>query len=133
MGGFVALHHNKLRDIAGALLEQVYHDVPIEQILQPVEDNNLVLSTANTNDGAKLDVSARIFLIMSQKSFFDVRVFDPNISRYQSRSLEEFFAVNEQEKKGLYNRGTLEVEHASFIPLTFTMHGAMCIECRTFV
>ena len=133
MGGFVALCHNKLRDIAGALLEQVYHDVPIKQILQPVADNNLVLSTANTNDGAKLDVSARIFLIMSQKSFFDVRVFDPNVSRYQSRSLEQFFAVNEQEKKGLYNRGILEVEHASFIPLTFTMHRAMCIECRTFV
>ena len=36
MGRLVALCHNKLRDIAGALLEQVYHDVPIEQILQPV-------------------------------------------------------------------------------------------------
>ena len=31
----------------GALLEQVFHDVAIEPILQPVTDNNLVPSTAN--------------------------------------------------------------------------------------
>ena len=90
MGGFVALHHNKLRDIAGALLEQVYHDVPIEQILQPVADNNLVLSTANTNDGARLDVSPRIFLIMSQKSFLTSGYLTPTFHDTNPEVLKNF-------------------------------------------
>ena len=41
--------------------------------------------------------------------------------------------MNEREKKRLYNRRILEVEHASFTPLIFTIHGAMGTECRTFV
>ena len=65
----------------GALLEQVCHDVAIEPILQPVTDNNLVPSTANTNNGARLDVSARNFWITVQKALFYVIVFDLNASR----------------------------------------------------
>ena len=57
----MTLRHKKLRDISYALLEEVYHDVVIEPILHAVTDNNLVLSTADTNDGARLDVSARSF------------------------------------------------------------------------
>ena len=101
--GFVTLRHSKLRGITGALLEEVCHDVAIEPILQPVTDNNLVPSTVNSNDGARLDVSARSFWITGQKAFFDVKVFDPNASRHQSKSLRQCFAVNEREKKRLYN------------------------------
>ena len=41
--------------------------------------------------------------------------------------------MNEREKKRLYNRRILEVEHASFTPLIITTYGAVGIECRTFV
>ena len=68
-GGFVALQHNKLRDITGVLLEEVCHDVAVEPILQPVPDNNLVPSTANSNNGARLDVSARSIWIAGLKAF----------------------------------------------------------------
>ena len=61
-----------------------------------------------------------------------MRVFGPNASRYQSRSLEQCFAVNEREKKPPYNKGNLEVENASFTSLTFTVQGAVGMECRTF-
>ena len=88
---------------------------------QPVSDNNLVPSTGNTNGGARLDVSAWSFWITGQKAFFDVRVFDPNASRYQSKSLKQCFVVNEREKKLLYNRRSLEKAHASFTPLIFTI------------
>ena len=40
--GFVTLRYNKLRYITGALLEEVYHNVTIKPIMQPVADNNLV-------------------------------------------------------------------------------------------
>ena len=63
MEDFVALRHNKLRDITGALLEEVCHDVSIEPILQPMSDSNLVPLTTNTNDGAGSDVSKRSFWI----------------------------------------------------------------------
>ena len=84
----MTLCHNKLRGITRALLEEVCQDVAIETILQPVTDNNLVSSTANTNDSTELDASARSFWNRGQKAFFDVRVFDYNASQYQSRSLE---------------------------------------------
>ena len=129
----MTLRHNKLRDITGALLEEAYHHVAIEPIMQPVTDNNLVPSTANTHDGVRLDVSARSFWIIGQKAFFDVRVFDPNSSRYQSKSLKQCFAVNEREKKRLCNRRILEVEHASFTPLIFTIYDTMGIDCRSSV
>ena len=41
--------------------------------------------------------------------------------------------MNEQEEKRLYNRRILEVEHASFTPLIFTIHDTMVIECGTLV
>ena len=112
-GGFVIPCHNNLRDITGKLLEEVCYDVVTEPVLEPVTDN-LVPSTANTNDGARLDISARNFWITGQKAFFDVRLFDLNASRYQSKRI-------------------LEVEHASFTALIFTVLGAVDIECRTFL
>ena len=115
------------------MLKELCHDVAIEPILQRVTDNNIVPSTANTNDGARLDVNARSFWITGQEAFFDVRVFDSNASRYQSKSLKQCFVVNELEKKRLYNRRILEVEHASFPPITFIIYGAMGIECRSLV
>ena len=59
--GFVTLRHNKLRDVAGALLEEICHDDAIELILQSVVNNNRVPSTTNTNDEARFDVSAKSF------------------------------------------------------------------------
>ena len=91
---------------------EVCHDVAIELIRPPVKDNNLAPSTANPNDRARLDVNARSFWNMGQNAFFDISAFDPKTS---------------------YNRRILEVEYASFTPLIFTIHGAMDIECRSFV
>ena len=68
-----------------------------------------------------------------RKYFFDVGLFDPNASQYQSKSLKQCFVVYEREKKHFFNRRILEVEHASSTPLIFTIHGAMGTECSTFV
>ena len=73
--------------------------VPSNQLYNQLLINNLVLSTANTNDDARLDASARSFWITGQKAFFDVRVFDSNTLWYQSKSLKQCFGVNELEKK----------------------------------
>ena len=88
-GGFLTLRHSRLRGITVALLQEVCHDVAIKPILQPVSNNNMVPSTANTNDGVRLAVSARSSWTTGQKAFFDVRVFDQNASQYQSKSLKQ--------------------------------------------
>ena len=65
-GSFVTLCHDKLREITGALLKEVCHNVAFEPILELVTDNNLVPSTANTNVSARLDVNVRSSLITGQ-------------------------------------------------------------------
>lgn len=72
--------------IAGAFLDEACRGVAIKLILHPVTDNYLYLSTRNTND-FRLDISVRRFWITVQKSFFDAKVFEPNATQYQSRSL----------------------------------------------
>ena len=52
-GGFPTIPHNQVRDLTAKLLTEVYHDVEIEP--------RLFNSTANTDDGACLDVKARGF------------------------------------------------------------------------
>ena len=48
----MTLRHNKLRDIAGTLLGEIYQDIAIEPLQQAVIDNNVLPSTANTNHDA---------------------------------------------------------------------------------
>ena len=61
MGEFAAFHHNDLRGIVGAFLEEVCHDIAVKTILETIADNNLVPSTTNINDHVRLDVRARSF------------------------------------------------------------------------
>ena len=79
------------------------HNIPYTILQQPVTDNNLVPSTANAQ-------------------LCQIR-----------RKCKNRFIDNEREKKRLHNKRILEVEHARFIALIFTIHGAMGIECRSFV
>ena len=79
-----------------------------------------------------MDISARDFWVKGQKAFFDVRVFDPNASRYVTQNLQQCYGRNEKEKKNGYVERILNVEHASFTPLVFTIQGGMSRECHTF-
>ena len=75
-GGFPTIRHNEVRDLTANLLTEVCHDV--EPQLQELTGEHLSLRTANTEDGAHLDVMARGFWENRQQcAFFDVRVFLP--------------------------------------------------------
>ena len=86
--------------------------------------------TTRTGDEAKPDICARGFLISGQRAFLDVRVFDPNASRYTK--LSQSYALNEKDKKRNYNERILDVDNGSFTPLVFSLNGGMGRECRTF-
>ena len=59
-GGFPAhiYRHNKIRDITASLLTEVCSDVRVEPDLQPVVPNQLDGVSANSQDSARLDLSA---------------------------------------------------------------------------
>ena len=50
-------------------------------------------------------------------AFFDVRVFNPNISKT--------YKLNEKEKKRLYSERITEIKHGSFTPLVMSATGGM--------
>ena len=60
-GGFPALRHNDIRDITAKCLSEVCHNVAVEPELQPLTGQRLQLRTANSEEGAQLDVSAQGF------------------------------------------------------------------------
>ena len=60
-GGFPSLRHNAVRDIIANLFTEVCHNVSVEPELQPLSGEQLQYRTANTEDGARLDVHAQGF------------------------------------------------------------------------
>ena len=57
-GGLTSVRHNELRDITAQCLTEVCHGVGIEPPLQPLSGKPLHHSTANKDDGARLDIVA---------------------------------------------------------------------------
>ena len=57
-GGFPSIRHNEIRDMTATLLTEVCNDVCIEPELQPVTDEELTGSSANSHAGARLDIAA---------------------------------------------------------------------------
>ena len=72
-GWFVHRRHDDVRDLFASLLKDVCHDVEVEPHLQPLT-GEVLISSDNSSDKARLDVSARGFWQRGQRTFFDVRV-----------------------------------------------------------
>ena len=78
-GGFVHCRHNEIRDLTATLLTEVCKDVRVEPELQPVTHEVLNGATANSQDGARLDIAANgVWGGNFERTYFDVRVFNPH-------------------------------------------------------
>ena len=64
-------------------------------------------------DEAWLDISAGGFWTKYQIEYFDVRVFDPNAMRYESKSLQQCYRTKKMEKKQKYTKRIFQVENGS--------------------
>ena len=111
---------------------EVCKDVEVEPMLNKLTGEEFKFKTANCQDEARLDISASGFWVKGQKTFVDLRVFDPNATRYNNQSIKQSYAKNEMEKKRHYNQRVLEVEQGSFTPLVFAINGSMGNECKAF-
>ena len=132
LGGFVSTRHNDVRDFTAELLSEVSQDVAVEPLLTPLTGENLKYKSANTDDHARLDISARGVWIRGSRAFFDVKVFNPLARSYSGQTLKAAHKSNENSKKRLYAERVLHVEHGTLTPLVFTCFGGMSIECGHF-
>ena len=79
-GGLPSIRHNEIRDLTANLLTEVCHDVCVEPELQPLTGEQLDYTTANTQDGVRLDIAANgLWGGRHERTFFDVRIFNPCI------------------------------------------------------
>ena len=77
MGGFPYIRHNEIRDITALLLTEVCSNLATEPALQPLSGENMTAHTANTDDGARVDIRARGFWNGRQDAFFRCKGFLP--------------------------------------------------------
>ena len=71
------------------LLTEVCNNVRLEPELQPVTSEPIASTTANCQDGARLDISANgVWGGNFEKTFFDMRVFNPHAPSNKNMSLQ---------------------------------------------
>ena len=105
----------------------------IEPQLQPLSGESLQGGSVNTSEGARLDIAMNGFWGgRFERSFIDVRVFNLHAPSYRNQNMDSCYMRHEKEKKRIYERRILEVEHATFTPLVFAVSGGMARECSVF-
>ena len=124
LGGFITQRHKELRDIEAEFLSMVCSDVEIEPVLQNISVEHLNRGSNKAQD-AKLDIRARVFWERRRSAFFDVRVCHPNAVSYRDLEPQQIYRIHENEKKRLYSKRVLDIEHGTFTPLVFTTTGGM--------
>ena len=125
-GGFPTIRHNEIRDTFSHLLSDVCHDVETEPTLQSLSGETFSLRSSSRDDDARLDISARGFWGgRFEKTYFDVRVFNPNATSYTCFEVASCYRRQEQEKKRKYEERLRKVENASFTPIILSCTGGM--------
>ena len=120
-------------DVLAELLETAgCKDVTTEPLLIPVNGRELPAG-ANKADGARLDVSARSVWNPLERAFLDVRVFHAQApSNKALGSPTTMYNSHERQKKNLYNKRIVEVEHGTFTPIVLSTTGGMGREANKF-
>ena len=107
MGGYPSIRHNEIRDLTAELLTEVCHFVSIEPHLQSAEGEAFRGASANSNDGAHLDIAVNGFWGgRLKRAFFDVRVFNPHAPSNRRLQLSSCYRSHENAKKCAYEQRT---------------------------
>uniref|UniRef100_A0A1X7V3G7 Uncharacterized protein n=1 Tax=Amphimedon queenslandica TaxID=400682 RepID=A0A1X7V3G7_AMPQE len=86
------------REAASTFLCEVCHDVATEPLLQPVSGESFHQQSINRDEGACLDIAATNFWKRNgQRSFFDVKVFNPLAPTNLNVSLRQCYHSHERE------------------------------------
>ena len=132
-GAFPIIRHNEIRDLTASVLTEVCHDVRVEPNLQPITQETLSASTANTSDGARLDIAMNGFWGgRFERTFVDVRVFNPYAPTNRNSTISTCYRNHETQKKRAYDQRIREVEHATFTPLVMSATGGLARQAAVF-
>ena len=71
------MHHNEIHNISANLLREVCSSTCIEPSLQTLSGQSFDLHTANTEDGAQVDIKAEGFWTVAQGAFYDIKAIPP--------------------------------------------------------
>ena len=88
-----------------SLLTEVFKAIPVQPLWYLLPGESLQNHTVRGSE-VILDICARWFWEASQEVFFDVRVFNPNGTRYAKLQFSKSYQINEKEKKKYYNERT---------------------------
>ena len=113
-------------------MKEVCSDVTKESLLQPLQGEKFNYKTAKVEQEARVDISARGFWNRLQKSFFDIRVFNPLAPCYSRLSLDAVHAKNERDKIRKYSERIINVKQGTFTPLGVTSAGGMARQSQIF-
>ena len=116
LGDFITQRHNEQRDLEAEFLSMVCGDVEIEPVLKDISGEHLNRGFNKAQD-ARLDIHARGFWERHRSAFFDVRVCHPSAVLYRDLEPQQIYRIHENEKKRLYSRRVLDIEHGTFTPL----------------
>ena len=118
------MRHNEVRDQFASYLRKVAHDVVVELPLQPLAGERFSLLSTSTEEFARLDVAASgVWGGRFERSFIDVRVFNPHAPSNAKMSVPSMYKWHEAEKRRRYEARVRDVEHASFVPIVFSVAG----------
>ena len=124
LGGFITQRHNELTDLEAEFLSMVCSECKIEPVLQDISGEHLNRGS-NKAQNARLDIHERGFWERHRSVFFDVRVCHPNAVSYRDLEPQQIYRIHENEKKRLYSKRVLDIEHGTFTSLVFTTTGGM--------
>ena len=114
-------------------MTEVCSQVITEPELQPVSQEEFSLSSANIQDGARLDIAMNGFLGgRPERAYVDVRVFNPFAPSNTASSLTACYKKHENIKKRAYGQQIREIEHASFTPVVMSATGGLAHEATDF-
>ena len=132
-GAFPIIRHNEIHDLTASLLTEVCHDVRVEPELQPIDGESMSNATANTSQGARLDIAVSGFWGgRFERSFIDVRVFNPFAPSNRNLPIATCYRSHENQKKRAYEQRVREVEHGTFTPLVMSASGGLARQAITF-
>ena len=116
-----SLRDNQIWDVTANLLTEVCNDIRTEPDLQPLTGETMTRSTANTADGARLDIAVNGFWGgRYERTFLDVRVFNSHAPTNRNTSISNCYTKHEAEKRAYEHAtnsggGTLVLHPFSFL------------------
>ena len=132
-GGFPSIRHNEIRDLTARLLTEVCNDVQIEPELQEITTETMSGRSANTTNGARLDIAASgLWGGRRERTLVDVRVFNPFAPSNCNTTLDRCYTKHEREKVRAYGQRIREIEHATFVPLVMSATGGLAKQAINF-